>query len=360
VRKAFISDCEGPISKNDNAYELASQFVPEGSRLYAVISRYDDLVADILKRPGYKAGYTLKLIMPFLKAYNATDLEMQEFSAEKLELIPYAKNTLQHARSIALAFIVSTSYEHYLRAVCQALDFPFANTYCTKVSIDKYNITEPERDLLRKLAAEIAQMHIVEIPPKAKSFQDFSGDDQETILRLDEIFWGEITNLGIGRIYSEIYPMGGEEKAEAIDDIIKKSGTQLSNVMYVGDSITDEEAFKLVRRGDGLTVSFNGNQYAVRNAEIAVLCQNSIPTTMIADIFCRFGKEQALKLAGEWNREALRKSKVSPYLLKHFFTFQSDKSCRVEIVENRNTEELVRESIAFRREVRSEAVGSMG
>ena len=45
---------------------------------------------------------------------------------------------------------------------------------------------------------------------------------------------------------------------------------ELEDVMYVGDSITDVEAFKLVRDNGGLTVSFNGNSYAVKNAEVAV------------------------------------------------------------------------------------------
>jgi energy-converting hydrogenase A subunit R len=360
VKRAFISDCEGPISKNDNAYEITSQFVPEGSRLYTTISRYDDVLADVLKRPGYEAGYTLKLILPFLKAYGATDLKMQKFSATKLVLISDAKATLQHAKSIAHAVVVSTSYEHYIKALCQALDFPCENTYCTKVSIDKYRITEPEKNQLRKLAAEISQMRVIEIPPNAKSAQDLSKDDQETIRRLDEIFWKEIANLEIGRIYSEVNPMGGGDKAEAIEDVVQKIGIHVSDVIYVGDSLTDEEAFKLVIEGDGLSVSFNGNQYAVKNAEIAVLSESSIPTAVIADIFCKFGKQQALKLVQNWSLKALKKSHVSPNLLERFSKLHIDKSCKVEIVSSENVEELVRKSTKFRKEVRGEAVGSLG
>ena len=65
----FITDCEGPISKNDNAFELTCHFIPDGDRFFTLISRYDDIQADIVKRPGYKPGDTLKLILPFLKAY---------------------------------------------------------------------------------------------------------------------------------------------------------------------------------------------------------------------------------------------------------------------------------------------------
>jgi energy-converting hydrogenase A subunit R len=292
VKRVFISDCEGPISKNDNAFEVASQFIPNGNRLFSVISRYDDVLADVLKKPGYKAGYTLKLILPFLKAYDLTDQKIQEFSANSLVLISNVRDMLQHIRSIAYAFVVSTSYEHYIRALCQALDFPFRNTYCTKVSIDKYHITKQERKRLKELAAEIAQMQIIEIPPNAKSIEEFSHDDQETIQQLDEIFWKEIANMESGRAYSEVNPMGGGEKAEAIKDVVRKLGVSLPDVMYVGDSITDKEAFKLVRENCGLAVSFNGNQYAVNSAEIALLSESSISMAIIADIFCRFGNNK--------------------------------------------------------------------
>ena len=67
LKRVFISDCEGPISKNDNAYELTARFVPDGDKLFAVISKYDDVLADVLKKPSYNAGDTLKLILPFLK-----------------------------------------------------------------------------------------------------------------------------------------------------------------------------------------------------------------------------------------------------------------------------------------------------
>ncbi|HOQ19948.1 MAG TPA: energy-converting hydrogenase A, subunit R, partial [Methanothermobacter sp.] len=30
MRKLFVTDCEGPISLNDNAFELASHFIPDG------------------------------------------------------------------------------------------------------------------------------------------------------------------------------------------------------------------------------------------------------------------------------------------------------------------------------------------
>ncbi len=84
MKKVFISDCEGPISKNDNAFEITSHYIPNGDKLFTVISKYDDVLADVLKRPDYRAGSTLKFVLPFLKAHDVTDHEMQLFSARNL------------------------------------------------------------------------------------------------------------------------------------------------------------------------------------------------------------------------------------------------------------------------------------
>ncbi len=91
----------------------------------------------VLHKPGYTAGSTLKLILPFFKAYGVTDSQMEDFSARNIVLIANSKTTLHHIQSITDAFIVSTSYEHYIKALCKAVDFPYKNTYCTKVSLDK-------------------------------------------------------------------------------------------------------------------------------------------------------------------------------------------------------------------------------
>jgi energy-converting hydrogenase A subunit R len=339
---------------------MTANFVPNGDNLFALISKYDDVLADVLKKPGYSAGNTLKLILPFLKAYGVTDGQMEEFSAQNLILIANSKETLRHVRVIANTFIVSTSYQHYIKALCKALDFPYENTYCTKLSIDKYFTSEQEKMRLREVAKEVAQMPMVTIPTAAKSLEDFSITDQKTIGRLDKIFWKETASMNLGRIFSDVTTVGGSQKAEAIEDAVKGLRVQLSDVIYVGDSITDVEAFKLVRENGGLTVSFNGNQYAVKNAEIAVLSGNSVVTAIIADLFCRLGKQKALQVIKNWNRESLRQSAANQSLLDRLFTLYPAALPKVQIVTTQNMELLVKESSEFRKKVRGEAIGRLG
>ena len=48
-------DLEGPLSPQDNAYELM-KLIPDGDKVFEVISRYDDLLALANKEPIVMAG----------------------------------------------------------------------------------------------------------------------------------------------------------------------------------------------------------------------------------------------------------------------------------------------------------------
>lgn len=357
--KIFVTDCEGPISKNDNAFELSSWLIPEGDRFFTLISRYDDVLADIIKRPGYKAGDTLKLIVPFLKAYGATNEMMRRFSSETLLLVPGAGETLHHIRSIMPSFIVSTSYEPYIRALCDSISFPKENVYCTRINIDKYELPKEEMERLKTLREEIVKMPMIEIPQGATSISDLPPESQRTIRRLDEIFWEEIPRMRVGLALSDVNPVGGYEKAKAIKEIATIFGVDLSSIIYVGDSITDVEPFRLVRGCGGLTVSFNGNQYAIREAEIAVLSHHTIILAVLAEQFKKFDKEHVLRLAENWNISVLE-DYCSPPLFDRLRNLYPERAPWIEKITPKNMERLIQESTAFRKTVRGETIGSLG
>jgi len=358
--RIFVTDCEGPISKNDNAYELTSSFVPDGDSFFALVSKYDDVLADVVQKPGYKAGDTLRLILPFLKAYGATDKKIKEFSARNVLLVPGAKNTLTFVRKLLPSFIVSTSYEQYISALCTVTGFPFENTYCTRLNMDKYDISAEETKRLKGLGKEIVTLPMIEIPKNASSVSEFSRRDQETLERLDEIFWKEIPKMESGRLLVEVNPVGGSEKARAVKDIIKKMGCSLDRVMYVGDSITDAPALKLVRENGGLAVSFNGNSYSVRESEVAVLSGDTTVTSVLAEAFSRLGKEGTLRLVNEWSSSGLEKYCAVLELRERMVVLFSDGFPQVEQVNADNMERLMRESGVFRKTVRGEAIGKLG
>ncbi len=360
MKRVFVSDCEGPISKNDNAFEATRYFVPNGARLFSVISKYDDVLADIVKRPDYNAGDTLKLILPFLKAYDVTDNSLSEFSAENLFLIQGSRTMLEYVNNLFSSYIVSTSYEHYIRALCQAMGFPFENTYCTHLTLDNYQVSAQEKLQLKDLAQEIAAKPIIEIPPNAESVDDFSKKDQETVKRLDEIFWNEIRSMGSWAFLENVKPVGGCQKAEAVKDITKKCNVQLSDVMYVGDSITDVEAFKLIKESEGLAISFNGNQYAIKNTEIAILAEDNTVLAALAELWGKFDREEIFRLLKRWSYESLERSSLNTSILERLSRVHSIRLPDLQIVTHSNMEILIRESTQFRKRVRGEAVGRLG
>lgn len=358
-KRVFITDCEGPISKNDNAFELTSHFVPEGERFYTQISRYDDILAYIVKREGYNAGDTLKLIVPFLKAYGATNAKMAELSAQNIVLMPGIKEALQFIQEMP-SFIVSTSYEHYIRTLCDVLSFPYSNVYCTCLDIDSHSVSSTERERLKEFRQRIRRLPLIEFPQGVTSLEDLSETDQHTIEQLNNIFWEKITNMESGIYLKEVKPIGGIEKAKAAKSIVDRSSTSLGNVIYVGDSITDVECFRSVRRNGGVTISFNGNEYAVREADIAISSNNALAIAVIAQTYGRLGLDSVYDLVDSWKREEFSRFKVVPALLKAVEQKFPHGLPKVSRITKSNVERLAKESSTFRKRVRGEKVGRLG
>lgn len=356
----FNTDCEGPITKNDNALELCQFYIPSGEYFFSLLSKYDDYLADIEKRPGYKAGDTLKLILPFLKAYGATEEGMRKFSREHLLLVPGAKEALQHILQRMEAFIISTSYEIYIEALCELIQFPKDRTFCTLVHLDQYELKKDEEERLRELAHEIASTKMIEWPPRAKSLKDLSEKSQKVIQRLNEIFWKEIKEMEIGRLLTEVNPIGGKEKARAVWLSLERAGNRLDEVLYVGDSITDVEAFELVRKGGGATVSFNGNRYALRSSEIACLSPDASILAVLAEVFQKKGKKGLLEFVEGWPQGSLNSFQLDKTLIERIIQIRSENFPELFRITEENREKLIEKSEAIRREVRGISIGSLG
>ena len=289
ARKVFISDCEGPITKNDNAAELAEAFMPSGDRFFKTISLYDDYLAEVVRRPGYKAGDTLRLILPFFKAFGLDNRSMIKFSRRNIDVIPQAQYVLREVLSLMPAYIVSTSYVHYIRAVCEAIEFPVGNTFSTELDLDAYSLDEREKKELQYLHAQILELPEFAIPAGASPTVALPDNDRKTLHELDRIFWEVLPQMQIGKIIDEINPVGGSEKARAIREIVETEEVDLEDVFYVGDSITDVEAFRMVKKAGGMALSFNGNDWAVKEASFAVTGQNALPIGWLAELFLNRG-----------------------------------------------------------------------
>ncbi|MGQ9607965.1 MAG: HAD hydrolase family protein [bacterium] len=352
MRRQFNTDCEGPITKNDIAFELSEEFIPSGGDFFAKISKYDDFLADIEKKPGYKAGDTLKLILPFFKAYGITELNIKQFSSKNLIIIPYADIALNYICKIMPSFIISTSYCQYINALCDAIGFPYQNIYCTELPIDSYEISPNEIKRIKDFHEEILSLPDIDIPKNAFSEEDLDDTSLKSIKRLDIIFWEKIANMAIGKLLVDINPIGGIEKARAIKQSCEITGIELSNVMYIGDSITDEAALKMVKEAGGIAISFNGNRYAVRSANIVCISPDALILAFLAQYFNE-GKD-IFELAFEWESKKMNINDIMdiPKLALDDII--------ITAVEPTNIDDLISKSESYRKTVRGERIGKLG
>jgi energy-converting hydrogenase A subunit R len=353
--RIFVTDCEGPISKNDNAMELAASFVPQGEQFFSLLSKYDDFLADVERRPGYKAGDTLRLILPFLKAFGATDKGIEEFSRANILLMPGAAETLGFVRERMPAFIISTSYEPYIRALCEVIEFPFAQTFCTKLALDRYPLPKKEERYLHEAAEEIASMPMIEWGNGAAGLADLSDEARKVVQRLNQVFWEELAGMQIGRVLAEVDPVGGEAKAAAVRTTLQRTAAAVDEVMYVGDSITDLQALEMVKRGGGLALSFNGNAYAIKGAQVACLARDTGIISICAQLFASAGREGVLALLPRWGREVLQSAGVEGKELAHL-----SPDAEIGEITPDNQARWVQRSQEFRKQVRGVGIGSLG
>jgi len=321
-------DCEGPLVKNDIAYELCQFFIPEGGKFFSIVSEYDDFLSDILKRKNHEPGSTLKYIIPFLKTYKVDNKAIKKYSSSHILSISGAKETLSQANKIMPTFIISTSYRPFIEVFCDFMDFPKENTYSTYLDLDKYRIRKEEANKLRKIMREIINFSSLKIP--------------ENIQRLDEIFQEEIPSMECGKILKEIAPLGGKGKSRALFDSLKRTGGKISEVFYVGDSITDVEILNLVKENKGIAVSFNGNKYSLKAAEIACISPDTSLLTILIKAFYRGGREEVLKLINDFSKDKKKQERI------------------LTLIDKNNVETLCRKSEEMRKKVRGEELGGLG
>ena len=303
--RIFVTDCEGPVSRNDNAMEMAARFIPRGDELFARLSRYDDFLADVLHKPGYNAGDTLRLIAPFFVAFGVRDAQVQVFSRNTVTLVPGAAATLAEIAALMPTFIISTSYTPYIRALCDVVGLPFEQCHCTELSLDRWKMEQGEMEWLRDWASRAVELPLIEIPDGCIGIGGLTPGDRDAVLELDDLFWHQMAAGGCisGSIMAAVRPVGGDMKLLALEEIVAQTGVARREVMYVGDSITDAPPFAAVRRWGGASLSFNGNGYALAAAEYAAAAADTTPVLELARAFRAGGRAAVDATVREWSTE---------------------------------------------------------
>ncbi|MBO7716156.1 MAG: hypothetical protein J6S85_21505 [Methanobrevibacter sp.] len=378
VKKVFITDCEGPLTLNDNAYELADEFIEDGGKLFKIISRFDDYLVDDVKLENYHAGDTLKLIVPFYKLAGLTNEKMIKFSRENIYLVDGSDDTLRFANELIDSFIVSTSYGQYIEALCNYIDFPFQNTYHTQLDIGwatnfnqsdkKSNNVSSTTNNSQTIVGDKSPKFIEELK-KVDEFRKIileHGDESEDDFNvLYDIFFNEFPKLEINKYIESVKTVGGKGKQIAVEDIVEKLDLGQGSIIYMGDSITDVEPLQYARDNGGLSVSFNGNEYPLNVAEIAVVSNHTIVSSILIDLHSRFDKEYVLDFIREYSQKgpnaAFEDFEVDYSLIEEFEkVFYNKEAPIIEIITDDNRDYLLKLSKEMRNNIRGKDIGGLG
>ena len=275
----FIAfDLEGPLSPNDNAYELMQLF-PGGDQLFQIISRYDDILTEE-GRKGYEPGDTLALIVPFLIYHGISPEDILRL-AEEASFIPGAKELIALLQSHGWkVHCITTTYLPYARRLAQKLGIDTGMVWGTVLSLDYYREVIPQKrlDMIALVEQEISQLK----PHR---------DDLKIKEKLDKLFWDSEKELTW--LLQETKPMGGRRKLLALRSLALSYRLSLKETVAVGDSITDFRMLEGVNKAGGLAIAFNANQYALPHATMSLASTNIGDLWPILDAWAKGGKEAA-------------------------------------------------------------------
>jgi energy-converting hydrogenase A subunit R len=277
-------DLEGPLTPQDNAYDLMKLF-PNGDRVFEIASRYDDLLT-LEGREGYEPGDTLALIVPFLVLHGISEADIAGL-AERATLIGGSAELVSWLKDGGWkVFCITTTYRQYATIVTRRLGIATDNIACTPFPLDRYQkmLCKEDIALLQNLEREVLAM---------------SDDDEAIRKKLDSFFRRELPKTGLGRSMARIKPIGGRRKVAALNRFSQKNNVPLSKWVVVGDSITDFRMLKAVDIAGGLAIAFNANLYALPYATMSLASTSINDLTPVLAEWQKGGRDGAEKMLGE-------------------------------------------------------------
>ncbi|MEE9224003.1 MAG: HAD hydrolase family protein [Thermoplasmata archaeon] len=286
MSKVAFFDLEGPITAQDNAYEVFG-LVPNGHEIFEVISKYDDILA-LENRPNYEAGDTLSLIAPFLVAHGVGEEEIFDVSKEAF-LLRGIKRMIEHLKEHEWSvYIISTSYEQHAYNIAGQLGIDEEEVRCTMFPLDDYLKEFGGEDYAPIIKAEEDILRLW--PPT---------DEVSIKTRLDKFFFKELPNVNVGKILTDMSVCGGARKVTAMKELAKRDGHDVSGAIAVGDSITDMRMLQFVKEQGGLAVAFNGNEYTLPYGSVSLATHDMRNLSLITDSWETGGKDAVLKAVSE-------------------------------------------------------------
>ena len=347
--KQTMCTASGFLDSRDPMKGMCDRFIRNGGKIYEVLFAYDNIQSFELNTDSRKSGDSLRTLVPLLKASGATDSSVQEYFTNNMKLMP-GSDAIHHLNRMMSTMVVSESYEHHAMALCDAINLSSDGMKCTEVSFDDLDMSESDKKRSRELITELSKL----TAPKVSSNSGIRYLDQkdETILNTVEEITRAVDDLDIMYQLGEMKPLGGNEKAFALLDLRRRTEVDLDRTAYVGNSSADFPAMDIVRDNEGLAISFNGDEYAVRGSNVAVMSSNSIVAAVLISEFYSNGLEGVFSLINDWNRDKLsEREHPDRHLMNMMLKTFPSKLPEAVIVDDDNIGDVIRESERFRRKL---------
>jgi energy-converting hydrogenase A subunit R len=244
-------------------------------------------------------------------------------------------------------YIVSTSYGQYIEAISNYMDLPYENTFYTKVNLDSLTLTSEEIE-------------------KISQFKELILKNPTDYELFDDIFFNEIAKMSIYENIKDIEVVGGEGKKLAINEIIERDNINIDEMLYIGDSITDVEPLAFARKNNGISISFNGNEYPLKVAEIAIVSHSAVTTAVIANVYANNDKSKVLEFIKDYNDAKDLEKLFADYdvdleIADRFFSVFGDEDLPViQIIDEDNFNDILKVSKEMRNNIRGQDIGGLG
>ena len=316
--KVLFTDGEGPIVFKDLAADIMEKTVPG---LFPVLSFYDDYLAEV-GTEGYQAGDTLALIAPHLIAHGVTDEDVANEAKDAKVCFGVEEYISGLKRDGWTIRIISTAYSQLWKLVGKHIGVPMEDIACTTLDLktlrehfSSNNFLETvlvrEKEILG--LTSLANEAIKEVDQGKSVVEVLGKDSRFTPLLgiLDKLYWEELPSRGYQTLEA-VKVIGGRRKIEAAQKFARELGVNLSDVAYVGDSITDDALHLRLSQEGGLPIAINGNLYAIRNARVAVATKDMRHLRPVLDAWQQGGFEYVQRFVRLNSAGSLRNKEGAP------------------------------------------------
>lgn len=346
----LLCDDVGFVTRNDPLRSLCEKYIRNGGRVFDALSRYDMLINYTLSREDGNCGNVAKMLIPLLKASGVTDAAAYSTCMESMCQLPGADKAVRYLINLMPTYFCTESYEHATMGMAESIGIPLESISCNSFSFDSFELPKPSAKAIRAMMPAIASCQPGTTHYSITEDRYLSKEDARLVETIDTEFIKPLAKLEMMDDVRKNLKVSGNEKAYALLELCKKNSIAISDSVVIGSRDSDFPLMDIVRDSSGLSMAFNGTEYAVRASNVAVLSDRPIVAAVLAGEFYNGGIETVHSMVEHWNVEDLRTMPCSDRNLMNEMLAQfRDGLPEVYWITHDNVKKVAKRSIEHRR-----------